>query len=284
MSQSRVPQCSPRRVAEQTSAEPASSSAQGDFASDESHQETPTSAAMQEQQQKLSAGVGVRYITDALVLRVARQQDPVTVTAVNLSGRSDERKIRFIENLDRLKNLQSLNLSYNIIEKMEHLEKLTRLRELNLSHNRIARIDCLESLTQLQVLNLSGNLIGSLPAALGRRLKCLRTLLLSDNQIDSHSRPYILFCLPGLAKLDGRPVSPAERADADTRFRQDEADRLRAQLEEAEFSADELRAQLLTYEEEVGALSEQVDAALEQQAEGEQEREELLQQLRLKDG
>ena len=75
---------------------------------------------------------------------------------------------QYIENLEKLKKLQLLNLSCNMIEKMERLEKLTKLRELNLSYNAISRIEGIETLTALQV--------GQLPLFIAQGLYVLKNL------------------------------------------------------------------------------------------------------------
>ena len=49
-------------------------------------------------------------------------------------------KIRIIENLHLISNLQVLNLSYNAISMIEGLESLTRLVELNLAENAITKV------------------------------------------------------------------------------------------------------------------------------------------------
>lgn len=92
---------------------------------------------------------------------------------------------QYIENLTRLKRLQVLNLSNNVIARIEKLEMLSRLRELNLSYNCISKIENLESLTCLQVLNLTGNQIEHIPPWLGKKLHALRTVLLARNAIQS---------------------------------------------------------------------------------------------------
>ena len=96
--------------------------------------------------------------------------------------------LQFIEHLEKLKRLHTLNLSFNIVEKIEKLDKLVRLRDLNLSYNKLSRIENLETLTQLQHLNLSGNLIEHVPAWLGKKLKALRVLKLAKNQLQSVSK------------------------------------------------------------------------------------------------
>lgn len=46
-----------------------------------------------------------------------------------------------IENLDGLRNLEELNLSYNQISRIENLSGLIRLRDLNLADNNIKKIE-----------------------------------------------------------------------------------------------------------------------------------------------
>ena len=94
---------------------------------------------------------------------------------------------QYIEHLEKLKKLTTLNLSCNIIEKIEKLDKLIRLRDLNLSYNRISRIENLELLTNLQHLNLTGNQIETIPIWLPKKLKMLRSLRLAKNEIQSVS-------------------------------------------------------------------------------------------------
>lgn len=56
-----------------------------------------------------------------------------------------------------LRNLQSLNLNGNRIQKIEHLEQLTELKQLYLSENWIEQIAGLDTLVDLRNLNLSEN-------------------------------------------------------------------------------------------------------------------------------
>ena len=102
--------------------------------------------------------------------------------------------VQYIENLDRLRHLEVLNLSKNDIERIEKLDKLICLRELNLSFNCIAKIERLETLTSLQVLNLSGNKIDTIPLWLSKKLKALRAFKIARNHIQSVSRFLVSFC------------------------------------------------------------------------------------------
>ena len=97
--------------------------------------------------------------------------------------------LQYIEHLEKLKKVTSLNLSGNIIERIERLEKLTRLRELNLSYNNISKIENLEALTGLQHLNLTGNQIEFIPIWLAKKLKLLRNFRIAKNEIgELHDR------------------------------------------------------------------------------------------------
>ena len=100
--------------------------------------------------------------------------------------------LQYIENLDRMKRLQVLNLSNNIIEKIEKVDKLLKLKELNLSMNCITKIEGLENLTNLQLLNLTGNLIEHIPIWIGKRLKSLRAFHIGRNKLESVGTGYEL--------------------------------------------------------------------------------------------
>lgn len=96
--------------------------------------------------------------------------------------------LQYIENLDKLKKLQQLNLSSNMIERIEKLDKCLKLKDLNLSYNLITKIEGLENLMYLQVLNLTGNKIEHIPVWLAKRLRALRTLHLGKNNLQSVSK------------------------------------------------------------------------------------------------
>ena len=56
-------------------------------------------------------------------------------------------------------NLEWLDLSFNLIEKIEGLEKLQKLTDLSLFSNNVSQISGLESLMRLNVLSLGSNKI-----------------------------------------------------------------------------------------------------------------------------
>ncbi|XP_060590560.1 centriolin-like [Ruditapes philippinarum] len=203
---------------------------------------------------------GVRYITEDLIRKVCKEDSLEMVTTVNLTLTKAEagKKIKYIENLDRLKRVQVLILSNNIIERIEKLDKLLKLKELDLSNNCIVKIEGLENLTNLQILNLSGNIIEHIPIWMGKRLKSLRAFHIGRNRLESlselaklkplpdltqltvaenplaefnHCRPYLVFHLRTLEVIDGQAVTDRERSAAKDRFEQDEVERLEKQLE-----------------------------------------------------
>ncbi|KAM4696054.1 centriolin-like [Rhinophrynus dorsalis] len=91
-----------------------------------------------EEEKREDGDAGVRYITESLIQKLAKQDNLEFVTSLNLSlSKEGGKKFKYIENLEKCDRLEILNLSNNHIEKIEKLDKQMRLRELNLSHNRI---------------------------------------------------------------------------------------------------------------------------------------------------
>ncbi|XP_057748203.1 receptor-like protein 4 [Arachis stenosperma] len=110
--------------------------------------------------------------------------------------------------ISRLRNLQTLNLSTNSIhgEIPSSLSELTSLQVLDLSYNFLegAIPESLGELTSLQRLNLNGNrLSGSVPASLGGRLLHRASFNFTDNRG--------LCGIPGLPSC-GRGLSGGDRA------------------------------------------------------------------------
>ncbi|EAN31641.2 Leucine Rich repeats (2 copies) family protein [Theileria parva strain Muguga] len=94
-------------------------------------------------------------------------------------------RIKYIENLNHLKNLKKLSLVSNIIHKIENLDENTALEHLDLYQNRIKHIENLENLTNLRILDLSFNEIDKIEN-LGN-LDKLEQLYLSNNKISEAS-------------------------------------------------------------------------------------------------
>ncbi|KAL2091990.1 hypothetical protein ACEWY4_011788 [Coilia grayii] len=213
---------------------------------------------------------GVRYLTEDLIKRVTKQDDVPFVQTLNLCGKKTDKKIRYIENLERCEKLLVLNLSQNMIQKMEKMDRLHRLRELDLSHNRIRKIEGLQHMGSLQLLNLSYNLIDSIPLWLSKRLRSLTSLNLQDNSISSlhelcrlkslvslsqlrvcgnplsmmpHHRPLLIYHLRALQLLDTQPVTQQDREEAHQRFHMEEVARLEQELEQRSEEVERLRSE-----------------------------------------
>jgi len=86
-----------------------------------------------------------------------------------------------IKGLERLINLEELQLEGNSILEIKGLEQLENLKILNLSKNKIKEIKGLERLKKLKILALDGNEIEVLKGL--ENLKCLKSLFLHDNNI-----------------------------------------------------------------------------------------------------
>ncbi|KAM6169652.1 centriolin isoform 2-T2 [Rhynchocyon petersi] len=223
--------------------------------------------------------IGVRYITEALVKKLAKQDNLALVKSLNLSLSKDGgKKFRYIENLEKCVQLEVLNLSYNLIGKIEKLDKLLKLRELNLSYNKISKIEGIENLCNLQKLNLAGNEIEHIPVWLGKKLKSLRVLNLKGNKISSlqnvsklkplqdltalilienpivalpHYQQFTIFHLRSLESLEGQPVTTKDRQEAFERFSLDEVERLERDLEKKMMETEELKNKQTKFLEEI---------------------------------
>lgn len=223
--------------------------------------------------------VGVRYITEALIKKLTKQDNLALVKSLNLSLSKDGgKKFRYIENLEKCVKLEVLNLSYNLIAKIEKVDKLLRLRELNLSYNKISKIEGLENMCNLQKLNLAGNEIEHIPGWFSKKLKSLRVLNLKGNKISSlqdvsklkplqdltsltlidnpvvalpHYLQFIIFHLRSLESLEGQPVTTQDRQEAFERFSLEEIERLEKDLEKKTVETEELKNKQTKFLEEI---------------------------------
>ncbi|XP_062063631.1 centriolin isoform X2 [Lepus europaeus] len=222
---------------------------------------------------------GVRYITEALIKKLTKQDNLALVKSLNLSLSKDGgKKFRYIENLEKCIKLEVLNLSCNLIGKIEKVDKLLKLRELNLSYNKISKIEGIENLCNLQKLNLAGNEIEHIPVWLGKKLKSLRVLNLKGNKISSlqnvsrlkplqdltslilvenpivalpHYLQFTIFHLRSLESLEGQPVTTQDRHEAFERFSLEEIERLEKDLERKMMETEELKSKHTKFLEEI---------------------------------
>ncbi|XP_063505959.1 centriolin isoform X15 [Pongo pygmaeus] len=222
---------------------------------------------------------GVRYITEALIKKLTKQDNLALIKSLNLSLSKDGgKKFKYIENLEKCVKLEVLNLSYNLIGKIEKLDKLLKLRELNLSYNKISKIEGIENMCNLQKLNLAGNEIERIPVWLGKKLKSLRVLNLKGNKISSlqdisklkplqdlislilvenpvvtlpHYLQFTIFHLRSLESLEGQPVTTQDRQEAFERFSLEEVERLERDLEKKMLETEELKSKQTRFLEEI---------------------------------
>ncbi|NXT03413.1 LRC46 protein, partial [Jacana jacana] len=108
--------------------------------------------------------------------------------------------------LQSLREIHSLYLQQNQIEKIENLGCFPNLRLLSLAGNRICKVENLQPLRHLRVLDLSHNQIQRLePDELPRSL---RLLDLTGNEC-THQQGYrelVVGALPHLLQLDAQPI------------------------------------------------------------------------------
>lgn len=183
---------------------------------------------------------GIRYITDGFIRKISKQNNLTRIHTLSFNTLRDK-KIRYIENLQALINLETLDLSNNIIEKIDGLKTLKKLKSLSLSNNFINSITNLEELTRLENLDFHQNQIHSIPVWFGKKLTALKVLNLSDNQISSfdqiarlrtlyelrelhlqgnpiehheHYRLLVISYIPSLKILDGINITENERKQA----------------------------------------------------------------------
>jgi len=92
-------------------------------------------------------------------------------------------KITRLENLGSLKRLKILSIQSNRITKLEGLENLESLEELYLSHNGIERLEGLENNLKLRTLDIGNNFVKVLENV--SHLSHLEELWTNDNKISS---------------------------------------------------------------------------------------------------
>lgn len=126
--------------------------------------------------------------------------------------------------LKELKKLKVLSLGRNSIRKIEQLD-IPQLEQLWLSYNKIDKLTGLDKLKSLRVLYMSNNLISSWTEIdrLANQCPDLVDVLFINNPIcnsapsNQEYRYMMLQRLPKLVKLDGVPVDPEEKEEADRR-------------------------------------------------------------------
>lgn len=126
--------------------------------------------------------------------------------------------------LKELKRLKVLSLGRNNIRKIEQLD-IPQLEQLWLSYNKIDKLTGLDKLKNLKILYMSNNMVNSWTEIdrLANQCPELQEVLFVNNPIYNSApstqdyRYMMLQRLPKLSKLDGVPVDPEEKEEADRR-------------------------------------------------------------------
>jgi dynein light chain 1 len=147
-----------------------------------------------------------------------------TLTACEQLGLSTNAIEKIGPGMKELKNLRILSLGRNAIRKLEQLE-VPQLEQLWISYNKIDKLSGLDKLKNLKVLYMSNNQIAAWSEIdrLANQCPELTDVLFINNPIHTNSptekeyRLMMLQRLPKLVKLDGVPVEPDEREEADAR-------------------------------------------------------------------
>ena len=130
--------------------------------------------------------------------------------------------IKRIENLDKFcKNLKIIYLQDNAIQKLENLNRLKTLEYLNISLNAIEYIEGLERCENLKKLDLTLNFVGEISSIFTlRENEALEELYLTGNPCATykHYREFVVTVLPRPRWLDGVLVEKSERIIARQSF------------------------------------------------------------------
>lgn len=150
------------------------------------------------------------------ITNISRERNLESITYLNLFNN----KIKILENLASLPNLQTLNVSFNQLEEISGLHKNTALKRLDLSHNFIKQIENLEAQKQLTFLDLRynwvrdieqvRNLAGCCPSLREFGLKCNPCAAKKTYRITVFEK------LPSLKELDNLALSELDKAQSES--------------------------------------------------------------------
>lgn len=183
--------------------------------SDEQKAETPKLVASQEK---------VVLLIGMLPPITKMDKDITTLAACEHLGLSTNAIEKIGPGLKELKNLKRLSLGRNAIRKLEQLD-IPQLEELWISYNKIDKLSGLDKLKNLKVLYMSNNQISNWTEIERLANQCpeLQDVLFIGNPIFTNApseqdyRYMMLQRLPKVTKLDGTPVDPEEREEAERR-------------------------------------------------------------------
>ncbi|GAB4823127.1 hypothetical protein N2152v2_010173 [Parachlorella kessleri] len=159
----------------------------------------------------------VRISVDLLRRRAEHNEGVLaTLQEITLHQQNIER-IELINQLCR--HLRILYLQNNVICKIERLNRLKELEHLNLAVNCITKVQNLQRCESLRRLDLTINFVekaGLLSLASLKDNEFLEDLILVGNPCTTWPgyRPYVVALLPQLNRLDGEEIVPSERIAA----------------------------------------------------------------------
>jgi protein TilB len=172
------------------------------------------------------------FITEELLRKSAEHNDKVLADLEEVS--LHQRELEGIDNIERCcRHLRILYLQNNIINKLEGLNKLKELEYLNMALNNVQIIEGIENCESLNKLDMTCNFVDIEFLQLSvYNLKAnvmLEDLYMMGNPCMEWpgARDYIVASLPQLKQLDGKLVPVTERIQARQQLKA-----LEAQLEE----------------------------------------------------
>lgn len=173
-------------------------------------------------------------VTEQLIRKKSEHNELIIGTLEELSlHQEDIEKIEHIQNWCR--DLKILLLQGNLISKIENLNKLKYLEYLNLSLNNIEIIENLEQLESLRKLDLTLNFIGHLQSVENLRDNYnLRELILTGNYCSNYGgyRNFVIETLPQLTQLDGSEITRGDRIVATREYEKCRASIIQQQIEQ----------------------------------------------------
>ena len=158
-------------------------------------------------------------ITQELLRKRAEHNDGILSTLEEISLHQEN--IERIENLEYYcRHIKILYLQDNIIEKLENLDKLKELEYLNLAVNSIQKIENLEKCESLNKLDLTMNFVDieNLKESCDclSKVPSLREIYLTGNPCEKfkYCRDYVIGRCPQIIIYDGNEVKKSERIKA----------------------------------------------------------------------
>ncbi|XP_028852522.1 dynein axonemal assembly factor 11 [Denticeps clupeoides] len=155
-------------------------------------------------------------ISEDMVRRRAEHNNSEIFSLEELS--LHQQNIEKLENLDKwCRHLKTLYLQNNLISRIENVNRLKKLEYLNLALNNIEVIENLEGCESLQKLDLTVNFVAQLSSVESlKENQHLKELFLVGNPCSQYEgyRQYVVATLPQLQFLDGTAIGRLEHIRA----------------------------------------------------------------------